>query len=158
MIEEEATRVPARASARARSMQPRCVMLMPTLSRYMTPWPRTIARNATMAEAYRLMRRHGIRHLPVMDGDRVVGLVSLRDLHLLETLPGVEPEEVPVEDAMSPDVFVASESDELPDVLDRMAEGKLGSAVVVGRGGLIGIFTAVDAMRALSDILRRQAC
>ncbi len=132
-------------------------MLMPTLSRYMTRKPRTIGRTATMAEAHRLMREHGIRHLPVMEDGRVVGIVTMRDLHLLETLPGVVPDEVEVEDAMSTDVFVASERDELADVVERMAEAKLGSAVVVGPGGLLGIFTAVDAMRALADILRREA-
>lgn len=133
------------------------LMLMPTLSRYMTRKPWTIERTATMAEAHHLMREHGIRHLPVMDGDRVAGIVSMRDLHLLETLPGVSPEEVAVEDAMSPEVYVASEHDELADVVDRMAESRLGSAVVVGPGGLAGIFTVVDALRALGEILRREA-
>lgn len=132
-------------------------MLMPSLSRYMTRKPWTIARTATMAEAHRLMREHGVRHLPVVEGTKVVGLVSLRDLHLLETLPGVSPGEVEVEDAMSPDVFVASETDDLADIVERMADARLGSAVVVGHGGLVGIFTAVDALRALADILRREA-
>ncbi len=132
-------------------------MLMPRLSRYMTPRPWSIARTATMADAHRLMREHAIRHLPVVDGERVVGLVSMRDLHLLETLPGVVPEEVAVEDAMSTDLFVASEDDDLADIAERMAEARLGSAVVVGNAGLVGIFTAVDGLRALADILRRQA-
>ena len=132
-------------------------MLMPTLSRYMSRNPVTIARTASMAEAHRLMREHRIRHLPVMDGARVVGVVSMRDLHLLETLPGVMPEEVPVEDAMSPEVFVASESAEIVDILDRMAEGRLGSVVVTEQGRVTGIFTTVDALRALAQILRREA-
>ena len=37
------------------------------------------------------MREHGIRHLPVMDGDNLVGIVSLRDLLLIETLADVIP-------------------------------------------------------------------
>jgi acetoin utilization protein AcuB len=132
-------------------------MLMPMLSRYMTRKPWTIARTATMADAHRLMREHQIRHLPVVDGRRVVGIVTLRDLHLLETLPGVSPDEVAIEDAMSPDVFIASEQDELADVVDRMAEARIGSAVIMGSSGLVGIFTAVDALRALASILRREA-
>jgi len=133
------------------------LMLMPTLSRYMTRKPWTIARTATMTEAHRLMREHAIRHLPVMDGGHVVGIITMRDLHLIETLPGVSPDEVAVEDAMSPDVYIARENDELAEVVDRMAESKLGSAVVMGQSGLVGIFTAVDALRALADILRREA-
>jgi len=132
-------------------------MLMPMLSRYMTRKPWTIAPSATMTEAHHLMREHGIRHLPVVDGARVVGIVSMHDLHLLETLPGVSQDEVTVEDAMSAEVFVASENDELADVVDRMADAKLGSAVVMGHAGsLLGIFTSIDAMRALADILRRE--
>jgi acetoin utilization protein AcuB len=132
-------------------------MLMPMLSRYMTRKPWTIARTATMAEAHQLMREHQIRHLPVMDGRRVVGMVTMRDLHLLETLPDVSPDKVAVEEAMTPEVFIASENDELAAVVDRMAETRLGSAVIVGSSGLVGIFTAVDALRALADILRREA-
>ena len=133
-------------------------MLMPILARYMTRNPQTIARGATMAEAHRVMRAHQIRHLPVVDGTRVVGVVTLSDLHLLETLPGVSPDEVAVEDAMSSDVYIASASDELPDVVDRMASAKIGSAVVLDAdGSLIGIFTNIDALRALADILRREA-
>lgn len=134
-------------------------MLMPTLARYMTRKPWTIDRKAKMAEAHRLMREHQIRHLPVVEEGRVVGVVSMRDLHLLETLPGVTPEEVDVEDAMSTELFVATEDDELADIVERMVEARVGSAVVMGPGpdGLVGIFTSVDAMRALADILRREA-
>jgi acetoin utilization protein AcuB len=132
-------------------------MLMPSLTRYMTRKPWTIAPTATMAEAHRLMREHTIRHLPVVEGDRIVGIVSMHDLHLLETLPGVKPEEVEVEDAMSTEVYTASEHDDLADVVDRMAEARMGSAVVVGPDGLVGIFTAIDALHALADILRREA-
>ena len=145
------------------------VMLMPTLARYMTRKPWTIGRTAKMAEAHRLMREHLIRHLPVVEGDRVVGIVSMRDLHLLETLPGVSPEEVDVEDAMSTELFVAAEDDDLADIVERMVEARVGSAVVMRPSGgpsegpntgpneLVGIFTSVDAMRALADILRREA-
>ena len=138
-------------------MHPYSIMLTPTLSRFMTRNPWTIAPHATMAEAHRVMREHRIRHLPVMEGERVVGIVTLRDLHLLETLPGVSPDEVEVEDAMTREVYVASEQDELPDVVDHMVDGRIGSAVVLGGGGLVGIFTAVDALRALAEILRREA-
>jgi acetoin utilization protein AcuB len=132
------------------------VMPMPTLSRYMTRNPLTVAPHATMAEAHRVMRENGVRHLPVVDGERVVGLVSVHDLHLLETLPGVKPEEVEVEDAMSTELVVAAESDELADIVERMADARIGSVVVMGEGGLTGIFTSIDALRALADVLRRE--
>lgn len=157
MLLVQATGVPGASWARGMLDATSIVMLMPTLSRYMTRKPWTIARTATLTEAHMLMREHRIRHLPVVEGDQVVGMVTMRDLHLIETLPGVTPDEVQVEDAMSPDVFVASERDELAGVVDRMSESRLGSAVVMGQGGLVGIFTSADALRALSDILRREA-
>ncbi len=68
---------------------------------YMTPAPYTIAPQQTLADAHTLMRDHRIRHLPVLRDGRVVGIVTERDLMVLETLPDVNPAEVPVEDAMS---------------------------------------------------------
>ncbi|HEY63389.1 MAG TPA: CBS domain-containing protein [Caldilineae bacterium] len=55
---------------------------------YMTPDPITIAHDSPIAEAARLMRDHKISGLPVMNGDRLVGIVTQTDLlnFLLELL------------------------------------------------------------------------
>jgi CBS domain-containing protein len=50
------------------------------VSAWMTPAPATVAADATAGEALDLMLAGGFRHLPVMDGDDVVGVVSMRDL------------------------------------------------------------------------------
>jgi CBS domain-containing protein len=47
---------------------------------WMTPDPTTLVPAASAAEALELMLEGGFRHLPVVDGERVVGVVSLRDL------------------------------------------------------------------------------
>jgi acetoin utilization protein AcuB len=52
----------------------------------MTVSPVVIASDRTLADAHRLMRERGFRHLPVVDDGRLVGLVSPRDLYLLESL------------------------------------------------------------------------
>lgn len=133
-------------------------MLMPTLSRYMTPKPLTISPRAPLIEAHRLMREHSIRHLPVVDEGRVVGLVSMHDLHLLETFPGVDLLETTVEDAMSTEVYMASAQDDIANVVEHMADHKLGCVVVAHpTGGLLGIFTSVDALYVLAGVLRREA-
>jgi len=128
---------------------------MPPISRYMTPQPWTIERGATMTEAHRLMRTHLIRHLPVMEGDQLVGLVSERDLHLIETLPDADPDEVKVDEAMADVVFVAAPGDDVAEVVDRMAAQKLGSVVVMQDRRVAGIFTSIDALQVLSNLLRR---
>ena len=103
-----------------------------TMSEVMTPSPHSIGREQTLAMAHDLMRAEGVRHLPVLHGGKLVGLVSLRDLHLVETLPGTVPATTRVEEAMSPDVFAVSPTAGLRDVARTMADRKLGSVVVIG--------------------------
>jgi CBS domain-containing protein len=50
------------------------------VEQWMTPGPATIAADAAIRDAREMMLTHGFRHLPVTDGDDVVGIVSLRDL------------------------------------------------------------------------------
>jgi acetoin utilization protein AcuB len=128
-------------------------MLMPPISRYMTRQPWTIERSATLTAAHQLMRRHAIRHLPVMDAGKLVGIVTERDLHLIETLPDADPDEVT--DAMTAPVYVAAPTDEVSEVIDRMVAHKLGSAVVMQGQRVEGIFTSIDALQVLSHVLRR---
>lgn len=127
----------------------------PTVEMYMTPSPHTIARDRPLAEAHRIMRHHAVRHLPVLDGAELVGLLSLRDLHLFETLDGVDPERISVQEAMSPEAYSVAPNTTVREVAAHMADHKLGSAVVVDDGQVVGIFTAVDGLRGLSLLLRQ---
>jgi acetoin utilization protein AcuB len=131
-------------------------MLMPPISRYMTRQPWTIRSDATLAQAHRLMREHRIRHVPVLEARKLVGIVSQRDLHLLETLPDCAPEEVAVEEAMTQEVYTVSPEAPVDTVVEQMSKHKYGSVVVMNRrGGIEGIFTSVDALQLLADVLRR---
>ena len=130
-------------------------MLMPAISRYMTRQPWTIDRQASLAEAHRLMREHQIRHLPVLDGERLVGIVSQGDLHLLETIAEFALESVEVAEAMTPGPCIVPADTPLDEVVEIMAQKKYGSVIVVGREGVEGIFTTVDACRAFAATLRR---
>ena len=106
-----------------------------------------------MTIAHRMMREHKIRHLPVLRGSKIVGLVSDRDLNMVETLKDVDPRKVLVSEAMSQDPYVVSPEAALDEVVATMAQGKLGSAVVTQHDKVVGIFTTVDACRAFSDLL-----
>jgi acetoin utilization protein AcuB len=123
------------------------------IENFMTAGVHTIASSRTLAQAHEVMREHRIRHLPVLKAGKVIGIVSQRDLNLVEGLKGVDPEKVPVEDAMSEDVFAVSPAAPLAAVAQRMAQQKLGSAVVMTGPKVVGIFTAVDALRALDFLL-----
>jgi len=131
-------------------------MLMPPIDRYMTRQPWTIGRDATMSQAQQVMRQHQIRHLPVLDAGKLVGIVSERDLHFIETLPCGDPDEVTIDDVMVVDVFTVGGDAPADSVVETMATRKYGSALVVDRHGeVIGIFTTIDALQVFADVLQR---
>jgi acetoin utilization protein AcuB len=120
---------------------------------YMTASPETIGPKASLAEAHATMRRNAIRHLPVVNEGELLGIVTMRDLHLLETLPDIDQDEVPVEDAMTEDPYVVEPGTPLKQVSGHMADNKYGAAIVVRGDEILGVFTTVDALRALHDVL-----
>jgi acetoin utilization protein AcuB len=126
---------------------------MHPVSDYMTKHPFTIGRHASLAKAHVLMRENGIRHLPVVESNRVVGIVTERDLHLLETIADFSLEAVDVEQAMTSDPHVVSRDAPIHEVVDVMARHKYGCVVVVEGGAVEGIFTTIDALAAMANLL-----
>lgn len=124
-----------------------------TISHRMTKTPHLIGSEQPLRVAHDLMHRHSIRHLPVLHGGKLIGLVSERDLHLVETLRDVDPDVVKVEEAMTQDVYAVDPKTPLKDVVHEMAERKLGSAVVVQGSTVVGVFTTVDALEFLAEML-----
>jgi acetoin utilization protein AcuB len=122
---------------------------------FMTASPHTIGVNQPLSAARELMHQHHIRHLPVLDGGRLVGLLSERDLALVGGLPGVNPDRVAVAEAMTPDPHCISPDSSLEWIAAEMAQSKMGSVVLVEHGRVVGIFTTVDALRALGELLGR---
>jgi acetoin utilization protein AcuB len=130
-------------------------MLVPSVSEFMSLQTHTIGRAQNLTTAHRLMRAHQVRHLPVLDGGQVVGIVSQRDLHIMETLDDADPDAITVEEAMTQDVCAVAPEAPLDEVAELMLERKLGSVVVMRHGHLEGIFTTVDALYALTRVLQR---
>jgi acetoin utilization protein AcuB len=139
----------------APDVDPPAVRQYPVVSQYMTDAPHTIAPTRSLAAARRDMQDHRIRHLPVLDGGHVVGLLSERDLLLVETLPGVNPTDVRVEEAMAQEVFTVQPDAPVGEVIEQMIARKLGSAVVCRNERVVGVFTTIDALRALHELLER---
>jgi len=128
----------------------------PEVREYMTPAPFTIAPNRMLAEAVRTMRDKHVRHLPVLDGGRVVGMLSQRDVLIIESLPAVNPDEVQVEEAMVQDVFMVRPDTPVGEAIETMIDRKLGSAIVTEDERVLGVFTTIDALRALHHLLERR--
>lgn len=126
------------------------------IERFMTPAPHTIGHDQPLSKAHRIMREHGVRHLPVLQGGRLLGLVSERDLDFIEALSDVDPNEVTVSEAMTPDTYTVGPKAPIEEVARHMAEHKYGSAVVLDGDRVGGIFTTVDALRLLSEVLQER--
>ena len=119
------------------------------LRHYMTCQPHVVRSDTTAAAAHRLMRSFGIRHLPVADDHGPIGIVTERDLQMLESMSDVGTRSLHVSDAMTRNPFVVSPEIDVDDVAGRMAGHHFGSAIVVENGKVVGIFTAVDALRVV---------
>ena len=129
-------------------------MLMPPISRYMTRQPWTTAIETDLGQAWKLMREQQIRHLPVFDRERLVGVLSARTAELCVSTSGDRA--LTVGDAMMPELVIAQPEDAVDGVVEKMAELRRDAAVIVGKSGAVeGIFTGVDAMTVLVDVLRR---
>jgi acetoin utilization protein AcuB len=92
----------------------------------------------------------------VLERGHIVGEVSQRDLLMIESLPGVNPTEVQVEDAMVENVFTVSPDTPVARVIDGMIERKLGSAIVCEGDRVVGVFTTIDALQAFRELLERR--
>lgn len=120
---------------------------------FTTPCPITVDRKATITSVTEIMRKEGIRHIPVVDGDEAVGLISDGDLKLALAFVGAD--RFVAEDIMSKDLYTVAPDTSLDSVALDMAKRKYGSAIVNDwEGKIYGIFTTTDALNALVEVLR----
>jgi acetoin utilization protein AcuB len=126
---------------------------IPTVDRYMTTTPVTIAVGDTLAHAQRVMQEGRFRHLPVLDGDALAGLLTERDVQLIASLDGADMRLLTASDAMTTSPWSVAPDAPLDAVVAEMAEKKYGSALVVDNGRVVGIFTAIDALEAFAELL-----
>lgn len=127
---------------------------IPTVGDYMTPGVYLVVAHETVTRAKAVMREHGLRHLPVMENGKLVGVVSDRDLaEVRSTRPGGPI----VGEAMTGKPYTVAPTTLLNVVARTMAKLRYGSAVVIDRKGVVGVLTTTDAMEALADTLEGKA-
>lgn len=127
----------------------------------MTADPVTVQKSSTVQRVMDLMDDHDVRHLPVVEGVEVVGVLSDRDV--LEASGWLAPRqseilEVPtprVADLMRTPVLSCAPGDSLETLLRVFVEGRVGCLPVLQDGELRGIVTEVDLLRAYADGCRR---
>ena len=125
---------------------------IPQLQKFMTTVPFTIESTKSVAQAADLMKRENIRHLPVMEEGEVIGLISDRDIKLYQGLKGVDLTKEQIKNVSIKEPYTVTPDTNLDVVCAMMAEKKYGCALVKDNGHLVGIFTWVDALKAMHDL------
>jgi acetoin utilization protein AcuB len=114
----------------------------------------TLSPQDTAKAALALCRERRIRHLPVLEGGKLVGIVSDRDLRsstpaLGDPARAAALGEIRVGDVMARDVVTVLPGDPIEQAANTMRERRIGCLPVVESGELVGIITASDVMDAL---------
>lgn len=126
---------------------------IPPIQKFMTTSPAVLGPTTSVKEAHELMHRFRVRHLPICEGQTCVGVVSDGDLFRAEALLSADPGKLRTADVMSSSPYVVSPASPVDEVVAEMARRKLGSAVVVDNGKVVGIFTSIDALNAFAELL-----
>lgn len=127
----------------------------PPIRAVMTSSPRTVDIDAPVREAQDLMIDFEIRHLPVTEGERLVGILSDRDIAFASNSAiGSLCDRLRVRDVCSLEVYRVAPEEALDRVLSEMAERRIGSAIVTEGERIAGLFTATDACRCFAEHLR----
>jgi CBS domain-containing protein len=129
---------------------------IPSVGSVMTPFPHVVQASDSLLRARTLMVEHQMRHLPVKDGNALVGVLTDRDLkRVLDPDLGLPPKaQLFVRDAFVADAYVVDSHEPLDGVLEHLASHHIGSALVTKSGRLAGIFTTTDACRIFCQHLR----
>lgn len=130
----------------------------------MVPDPVTIGPKATVAGADALLEEHHIRHLPVLEGDRLVGMITDRDVRLASMpRPRKGPNHldallqlVRVDQVMTPDPATVSPEMSVAEAARLMLEHRYGGLPVVEGERLVGIITQGDLLKALIYLLKSE--
>ena len=119
-----------------------------TVEELMTSGPTSIASDAMAVEAARRMLSENVGSLPVVEEDRLVGMVTDRDLVLQVMAKDLDPSKVPVSEVCTEDPVTVEPGEALAEALQRMAKEQVRRLPVVSDGRLVGILAQADIARA----------
>jgi acetoin utilization protein AcuB len=130
---------------------------------WMSPAPLTVSPETPVLEALRLLKERGFRRLPVVEGSKLIGIVTDKDLK--DAMPSKATTlsvwemsyllaKLTVREVMATEVLTVNSLETLEDAALRMQERKLGGVPVLDNAGaLVGILTITDVLGALVRVL-----
>ena len=128
----------------------------------MTKNPYTIAYDAPITDAVALLREKGLKRLPVVDGEKVVGILTQSDIHKVSPTKATSLSifeinyllsKLTVKDAMAKKAITIEVDSLLEEAAVIMRENRIGTLPVVDGGKLVGIITESDIFDAFIDLL-----
>lgn len=124
---------------------------------YMTASPHSIDPSQSITSAKERMNELGCRHLPVLSGRRIVGVISDRDLLVVGALTKDNPKDITVAEVMLEEVFKFDKGTHVSTVVSAMIKNRIGSVLITENDSLAGIFTQTDALKLLKKLTEEKA-
>ena len=114
----------------------------------MTTEPITVETKATLGEVATLMKQQDCGSIPVVEGRRLVGIVTDRDIVVRGVAVGKDPKTQRVSEVMSADPVTVGPDDDVTDAEKKMADRQIRRLPVVEGGKLVGIIVTAQIARA----------
>ncbi len=133
-----------------------------TVDQVMTRTLITLGPDQTLREAVALQQRHHIRHIPIVDGDSLIGIVTDRDVKRASPslLSGIDQQaydrvlaETHLAQVMTRNPFTVTPQTDLRDAVKVLIDRRFSALPVVERNKLVGILTVTDMLRAFHGML-----
>ncbi|MGH7283675.1 MAG: CBS domain-containing protein [Polyangiaceae bacterium] len=119
----------------------------------MTPDPLTLGPSALVRDAYAMMKEKGFRHVPIVEGDVLKGIISLTDIGKLGArIPEVL--QMVIGDVMTTTLLTVGPGESVDVAAAKMASRKINCLPIVENDKLVGIVTTYDLLDALARRLR----
>lgn len=126
------------------------------IGRFMTERPTAMKSNETIGACRNRMADLDIRHMPIIRNNEVLGLVTDSDMKLAMAVSASREDffQMQLGTIALTDIYSASSSTPAHEVIQQMVDRRIGSALVIDEGRLVGIFTHSDACKFFARYLR----
>ena len=124
----------------------------PKVREVMSDSPRCVTPETPVVEAARLMKSENVGSLPILEGEKVTGIVTDRDIVLQAVAEGKDPSGMPVRAVASRDLVTVGQDEDLSEAVMRMASYQVRRIPVVDEDDrLVGIVSQADVAREAKD-------
>ncbi|RLB04058.1 MAG: signal transduction protein [Deltaproteobacteria bacterium] len=121
------------------------------VKQYMTANPITVTKEATVEDAIQLLKTNFIRHLPVVENDRLIGWLT--DANLRGALFPSMLEEITIKDIMIHDPITVEASESIEAAARLLVKNRIGGMPVIENEQLVGVITVIDLLNAFLEML-----